>query len=582
MMTADRNRSSDKRLISLSRTFLLTRFMTGGSRIMASGIESKPRTATKKVLIAIAYVFMFVYLLGLVAVFAWSATDVLQSVGMEGVFPEILISMTAMMSIVFGVYYLISIFYHADETTYILALPFRTTELVAAKFLQTLVFEYLITGMLFLPAMLAFAIKTAQGVGFYLMLLPLTLLLPVIPLALLTLVVMLLMRIVPFAKNKDRVTMFMNIVMLVFVLAISFGMSQPISEEDLLELMLGGGTGGLVTITAVSRYIPGLGLAIRAMAENGQLSGWVSLLLFTVICLVAFALVVLVGRLFYLDTLLALSAGGRKKRRYERASLRRESRSKGQFPSYFAKEMRLLIRTPAYFMNNILSAVILPVLLLVMPFMYGDFKELLGLLPDFSGWIGSSGDTRFFIYAILIGVTIYQLSFGSLNSVACTAISREGSQAFVMKYLPVTYSIQFMAKLAPGILLAVLPTFMILILFTVLASVPLSFVLVTTCLIIVSSVLMNIVGLLFDVWMPKLRWENETQAVKNNMNAIWSMLVGFVLCLIPILIAVWFWSLDLAAIWLVLAVLAVLILLTVLSWTLLLRFGTKKITEADW
>lgn len=570
--------------LSLRRTWLLTRLLTGGSRFMASGIESKPRSKTKKVLIGIAYVFLFVYLMAIVAAFAWQTTAVLQSVGMASIFPEMLLSLIALLSIVFGVYYLISIFYHADETTYILALPFQTTEIVAAKFIQTLTFEYMITGMIFVPAILTYGITTQQNLAFYLMLIPLTLLLPVIPLALLTIVVMLLMRVVPFAKNKDRMTTVMNILILGLVFAFSFGMNQPMSDDDLLNLMLGEGaaSAGLVGITAVNRYIPGLSFGIRALAQPSALAGWMNLLLFALACLVAAALVLLVGRFFYLDTLLAMSSGGGKKHVYETASLQRESRSQSAYKALVLKEFRLLFRTPAYFMNNILSAIIMPVFILIMPLFYEDFSTLFTVLPRFEGWALATEEARLISFLVIAGITAYQLSFGSLNSIACTAISREGEQAFIMKYLPQPYSIQFLAKLTPGLMFSALPSLILLVAYAVVASASMSFVAVAALLVLLASALMNVIGLLFDVLMPKLKWENETQAVKNNLNAIWSMLVGFVLCLIPIFSGIGLWKLGLASAWLALALIVILALLLLAAWQMLLRVGSKSITVANW
>ncbi len=567
-----------------SRILLLLRLLLGGTRFLASGQETKQRKPLVKVAIGIASALLVVYLIGIVVFMVYSITSVLAKVNLAWVLPGMFLSLYAMMVFVFGIYYVISVFYYSDENTIILALPFRPVEIVGAKFLQTLIYEYMIGLAMFLPAFVTYGVVTGENVVYYLMLIPLLLLAPVIPLALIAVVIMLLMRVIPFARNKDRVATIMNIVLMFVIVGISLFFSRPMSEEELIALILGGeGGSGLSAMTRLTAIFPGFSFAVDAITSRNGLS----LLFFILSSLAAAALVLFVGSRVYARTILNFSDGSGKKLAVSREELNTASMAKSGLYALFVKEMRMLLRTPAYLMNNILSAFIMPVFLLITPFIYGsEMSSDLDILKEEIGaalgnWLNPAADYRLPVIIGLAVVAAYTLSFGNMNMISATAVSREGTNAFVMKYIPQPYHVQFVAKCLPALILSLIPNLIVIAVLRILLPLPLSLMLVLVVLLLLGTVLTVMVGLIFDVASPKLKWENETQAVKNNMNAIFSMLAGLVLCVIPGGLAFLGWKLEWTpAIYIALTV-VLLALASAGVAVFLLRFVPRQMSRLD-
>lgn len=568
----------------LARTILLFRLLLGGTRFMATA-EPKERKLPAKIGIGIGATLLFGYMIAIVAVMSYGLTGVLLTLGLAELMPRLLLSANAMMVFVFGIYYVISIFYYSAENTVLLALPFRPSELVGAKFLQTLLYEYVLTGMIFLPALITYGVVLGEGVAYYVLMVLVLLLSPVIPLAITTLVILLVMRVVPFAKNKDRVATIMNVVMLAVIIGISFLTSRPMSESQLADLIVGGdGSLGLASASRLTLIFPGYELGIGALTNQSFLqfamfmlanAGFVALLLY-------------VGSKIYAKTILSFSDGSGKRVLINRDQLKRESRSQSAFFALALKESRLLLRTPAYLMNNVLSAFIMPLFVVIMPLFYGQDLdgETLGELGKTVGqaladWWNPSAELRM---PVIIGLAVllgYMLTFGNLNTIASTAVSRDGPNAFVMKYIPQSYRVQFLAKLVPAVVVALLPNLIILVVLRIIVPLPLSILLVSLLLILLAVALTCVSGLVFDVWSPKLKWESETQAVKNNMNSIFTMLFGFVLLVIPIGPAVLAWKLQWTPALYLLLVIALMLAATVGVGLYLDRLIPKRLESLD-
>jgi ABC-2 type transport system permease protein len=120
-----------------------------------------------------------------------------------------------------------------------------------------------------------------------------------------------------------------------------------------------------------------------------------------------------------------------------------------------------------------------------------------------------------------------------------TAISREGQNVYFMKFIPMPYFAQLLAKVFSGLIISLVGILCFLIPIAWFIKLPLNLVLIALVASILASVFMNFLGMIADVLHPKLVWEQEASAVKQNMNVIFTMIPAFGLSFgIFILIAV--------------------------------------------
>ncbi len=127
---------------------------------------------------------------------------------------------------------------------------------------------------------------------------------------------------------------------------------------------------------------------------------------------------------------------------------------------------------------------------------------------------------------ILAGGAGIFLFVSGTNPTASTSISREGTGFFVNKYLPVAYGKMISAKMLAGWLLTLSSAFLLTALAYLLLQLPLLLVLLLLLVSIPATLFCCLTGVLIDLLMPKLHWDNEQKAVKQNLNGIYNMLIG--------------------------------------------------------
>lgn len=189
------------------------------------------------------------------------------------------------------------------------------------------------------------------------------------------------------------------------------------------------------------------------------------------------------------------------------------------------------MRTPVYFLNCALFAIIWPVMF-VLPM--GVSLVMNGVeLEKFSlAAIGTMLEGIFsapmagpVILLVFYGVGVFA---GIMNYTSGTAISREGSGIYFMKMIPVPYKTQVLAKMLVGIILGVIGSTLYTTIFSVVGVfMGLDFVVLPLGILLTFAavVMQNIIQMAVDLTMPKLKWENEQMAVKQNMNPLIEMLV---------------------------------------------------------
>ncbi|MDA8441718.1 MAG: hypothetical protein M0Z55_05010, partial [Peptococcaceae bacterium] len=279
------------------------------------------------------------------------------------------------------------------------------------------------------------------------------------------------------------------------------------------------GNNSLVAVTA--NIFPASKLGALGLINNGSLRGLGYICLFLVTTFVGFYLFLLLGNLLYYKGVNGVSVASSRRKELSGEQLSRQTMRSSVLKSYLVKELRILLRTPAYFINCILMNFLWPILLLIpiltQPKTMGEMSRFTGLLQNekISG----------IVLVVAFGLMLF---VSASNGIAATAISREGESISFDKYIPVSYETQIMAKVISGVLLGVVGMLAICSAGEVLLKLTwslLGLICLTSLLAILFS---NLVGLWIDLFNPKLHWSDEQKAVKQNMN----LLVAMAICVL--------------------------------------------------
>lgn len=475
---------------------------------------------TKKAPVYILYAVLAVCFLPTVwllySVFDFAIAQ-LMVIHQEGTILAIGFQLSSFVTFIFSIFLIPGIFYFSKDLENLLAYPLKPQTILASKFSVTLFYEYLFTFFITLPIYVAFVQNMDVSILFYPFAILILLTLPIYPLVLSSIITMLIMRFVPFFKNRDRFNMIAGIASVVLGMGLSFALNSASFNEDpnSLLMMLVDGNNSLIRL--FSYLFPGIPFASDALIHGDILK----LMIYILINVASLAVFIYLGNKLYFKGAIGMSETSSSRKRFSDADMTKLAHRKNTIYSYMLKELRLIIRTPIYFLNCIGTNFIIPIIFAITFSTSGDLSGIEQLTN-----IDFSNATPF---AVSAGLVLGML-MSNMNLISSTAISREGSNITFMKYVPMSLGNQLRAKVNCGILISTLSVLLMVIVGSIFISfIPITLYLIAFCASLITIVLGNYLGVLIDLIHPKLVWEQEAAAVKQNMSSVIAMFGGMLL-----------------------------------------------------
>jgi len=545
-----------------------------GNGLASFAGEASRKRRFSRVGSVILFAFLAIYMMAVTTAGSLFFYDVLESARLQSLVVSLFLSMGTLLVFMFGILYVISIFYYASDVEKLLPMPLKANEIIGAKLLVTAAYEYIYEFVLVAPPLIIYGIRSGAGLQYYLYALIVLIILPVVPICLATLIAMLVMRFTSLAKNKDRFSMTANLLAMAIALAFVFGTQSmtSLTSGDLTSL-LSLRAADIARLTSVA--FPGTSLAAAALADS---SGWQAAGLIGLVILIAAAFLsvtLALSRLLYFQGVIGLNSSSSSRRRLTEREMAEAGTGSSAFVSYIVKEFRILVRTPIFFMNNILMNFLWPVFILL-PLLSGsqdaDIASVMALLR--SELILESPA----VPLILAGTFAAACFISGTNGIAESALSREGRLFYLMKILPMSYNLQVWAKLSVGILMSLAGTLLLVIVLGALVQPPLWFILLILAALPGAILITNLSGIIFELHWPKLKWDNEQKAVKQNLNVLYGIILSVLLAAL-VIVPVAVFQLPLLPAALIICVLPLLIAL--LLALLIRRIAPRLITSID-
>jgi ABC-2 type transport system permease protein len=232
----------------------------------------------------------------------------------------------------------------------------------------------------------------------------------------------------------------------------------------------------------------------------------------------------------------------------------------------FLREWRIMNRTPIFLLNGILTVILVPVIFVMAKVgsKGSDVSSLFSLISS-----------RNALVTILVSAAFMTIS-GSLNGTAPSAFSREGSQFWMSKVIPVSAREQLAAKFLHSYiigLLGIAAASLVLIWQFRLKAATLVPALI---LALAATFVLTVIGLAIDLARPLLDWTNPQKAIKQNLNVLVAFLsdLGFLAIFGFIAVKLKNLGLSQGATLTILGLLLVIIALA--AWLFLVRFARKR------
>jgi hypothetical protein len=504
----------------MNKYIALTKILLKNS---SNSLNGDKRKRTKTIALWVVLAAAFAPTIVLLFKFISKAYDVLFQVSQQGLILALGISFVCIFVFFFGIFYSQNVLYFANDIESLLPLPFKQSHILGAKFTVALFYEYFTEAILLLPLFIVYGAKSNGTFLYYFYGLILFLILPIIPLSIASFIIMIIMSFTNVGKHKDKLKILGGIAAMLLAVSINIwmqkiGMSTSNPEEMLR--MLRSGNNSLILVS--NKIFPGSSIAAKALVLSSSFQGFINMLLFLGITVAIILIFLAFGEKLYFKGVVGISEISSKRKELTVKELKKSVSQNSSIKALTIKELKILFRTPIYFMNCILMNFLWPVFILIpiftQPEMMNNIEEvsILARDPKFIG--------------LIIGISLAaSLFLSSSNGITSTAISREGKNLFIIKYIPVSYTIQLTAKLLSGIIMSTISIVMMLLVAVILIKPPVYLPIIILFLSLPAIVFISIVGILIDLNFPKLNWDNEVKAVKQNFNVVITLLIGVII-----------------------------------------------------
>ncbi|MDD3363513.1 MAG: hypothetical protein PHZ03_00880 [Syntrophomonas sp.] len=448
--------------------------------------------------------------------------DLLAPLEQQGAILLLGIVMVSTMIFFFGIFYVINLFYFARDAQNLLALPLSGWQVLGARFSVVIAYEYLTELPFLLPPLLIFGIKSGASLTYWLYALIGFLLIPLLPLSLATIPTVVIMRFANLGRRKDLFKILGGLMVIALAIGYQFlfqksgiNATDPAFLQNLLTDQYG-------LVNLISRVFPSTKYLGMALISADKVAGLINLLIFAALSLLAVALAWLVGDKLYFKGLVGSSETAARRKMLTSSDYKRLGKGSPALLSYCMKEIRLLFRVPSYFMNCVLTNLLVPVILII-PFLLQSHNE-----TEAMPWedLIAQPEGQTILMVVIVGAVIF---LAGSNAITATSLSREGKEFFISKYIPLSYQQQLLAKLLSGYIFGTIGAVLLLIGAIVLMPLDITLIGMILAVSLVAIGPITEAGLLIDIFRPKLDWDNEQKAVKQNLNVVFSILFSILL-----------------------------------------------------
>lgn len=497
----------------------MNRYLTLTKTFIAAISMSEPQDKRRKVMIIVLSLFgVFGVLLPVtigVGVLVNLMTQTLQPIGCEPLGIQLMFHVICLFTLIFGINVIFNEFYFSNDIEYLLPWPLRAYQIVASKFTAAFYNENMMQFMLVLACVVGYGIATHMGIMNWILAIIGVVTLPIIPLAYCGIASMLIMAFTRVVRNKDLIQRLSVALMFILVVALvaSIGFLQDMDIDHYVETLA---SGNQQFFNVMNVVFPNVTLFVKVFAEGDFLA----LLGYIAVNAIVIGIMLLLSEILYFKGVIGMTSSNTNQKVTDLDKLLHTCKQRTPAFSYFMKEVRILTRTPVFFTNCIAINFMWPLFIYAM-LKIARFELSIAELQH----LYAHRDLRIQLI-FLLGIVGISVIVAALNSLSSNAISREGKHFSFMKYIPVSYWTQWNAKAfigivspAAGVLVFFFPAWIII-------QVPVIHMVLYTLLSLMSITFVAYMGIYIDSIQPKLIWDDEMSALRENYNTFFSMAIS--------------------------------------------------------
>lgn len=472
-------------------------------------------------LIFITILFVFVPFILIFTIFIYEMLLKLDAVGYASYGFEALFYIMFIFLFIFSFNVLINELYYSEDIDHILPLPVKPEVLFASKFTSCFIVENIILYIILLFAIMAYVFALSLPITHTLLGIIGIIFLPIIPMVYVSLILLIVINILKKIANRKLLKRIEYIFIGLLILGITFLLLKmsTINFEAYVEDFANGNH----LFLDIMKYIfPSVPFFVGGLEKCSVIKMFISIL----INIIYFIGLVFLSHFLYYDGVTAIATHDTSSRK---SSLNRMNDYKVRKPlvEYFIKDLKILFRSPTFFINCILINIIWPIFVFIIikiglpTYTISSMRNLISIK-----------DSNFYMIILLfvIGISII---VPAINSIASSAFSREGKNYYFIKYIPMKYGLQWREKYLLSFIISFIGIELFSIPFFIIISTPIINILFYIVISILCISFVSLTGILIDSAYPKTIWDDEADSLRENYNSFVAM--GFSLLLFGIL-----------------------------------------------
>lgn len=485
----------------MKRIKILLKYFLGNSFNNASnGIKNKN----------LSIIFYILILFGLSAPIAGIIDElypIFSEIGQEGYLVSLIFLIGSLVVLFLGIYDIMDSFFFSQDIDPIRSLPFKSSEIMIAKFLTCLIDMYIYLAIIILP-LITFGMDANLGFTYFLMMIPVYLVSPIVVIIFCILITMFLMSFINISKYQNAFKIIFGCLGIIIMIGIYSLNSIGLNQENIANSL--NQNNGLLTL-ANNIFITNIFSAkalIYSNSAKGIMNLGILIFLSALILIIAYTL----GKILYKKIL-----NNRNNVYSEKKNILKDRKGiavvkNSKLKTLVIRELRTILREPSNFINCVVMILYMPIFL----FIFILRGKSIDMFPQrtIDLWVVTS--TYLATSLTVIG-----------NAVAATALSREGKDILVSKYIPVDYKTQLKSKIIVCFIVNSLAILIGLCIVIYLKASPLA-ILLSLIIQILTVITISLANMLLDYSSPKLNWVDAKNLYSKNFKPLIIMLIALI------------------------------------------------------
>ena len=453
----------------------------------------------------------------------------------------------SILTIIEGIYKSGNLLFNCKDDDLLLSLPIKRRTILFIRTFKFYVFELLYNSLFLLPGIIVYAYHTTPSWTYYLSSFFALLLLPIIPVAISTIIGFLITSISSKFKGKNIAQTVVTTIFLLGIMYLSYNLDyfinnivkQATSINDLITKIY---------------YPAGM---YNKLVTNFQIKDLVEFIIINILILVI--VILLLGKIYF-----KINSNNKKVLMTKKSHKNKDYTIKVNTPTVaiIKKELSRYVNSSVYIVNAGFGLVLFLLGCTVACIKFDSFAEtILKTSPNL---------TIEKIRSILPAVMFAFVTFTSLmTSITSSIISLEGKTIHLLKSLPIR-TIDIMKAKIYSALVVMIPC---LIIGDMIIFIRFQFDILSILLILLASILLPLLsetfGILVNLKYPKMDASNDTEVVKQSMSSMVATMTGMGASLLTIIVIFMLFDTNLSPKLIILLFMTVFLIIGIILWKVL-------------